>query len=104
MLRCAVRQEGDADDLCRARCIEGFRLLRESKIIQRKHCVFHGVMPCGARPDRSYVIGATERFRSFVAERQGAAQEPARAFPSLSPRGSAVSLPSRTSPVNPNVW
>src|SRR5262249_18399988 len=37
-------------------------LFGESKIIQRKHCVFHSVMPCGARSDRSYVIEATERF------------------------------------------
>jgi len=45
----------------------------------------------------------TERFRPLVAERRRAAQEPMRAFPSLSPGGSAASLPSWTSPVNPNV-
>ena len=45
MLGGAVSQERDADDLGGARDVEGFRFLGESEIIQRKHCVFHGVMP-----------------------------------------------------------
>ena len=103
MLGRAVRQERDADDLCGARNVERFRLFGESKIIQRKHCVFHGVMPCGARSDNSYVIGATERFRSLVAERRARRARADARIPSLSPGGSAASLPSWTSPVNPKV-
>src|SRR6202044_597886 len=80
MLGRAVRQEGDANDLRGARSVERFRLFGESEIVQRKRCVFHGVMPCGARSDNSYVMGATERIGSLVAERRRAAQEPSHPF------------------------
>src|ERR1700685_2175385 len=102
MLGRAVRQEGDANDLRGARSVERFRLFGESEIVQRKRCVFHGVMPCGARSDNSYVMGATERIRSLVAERRRSVQEPSHPC-LLLVGGSAAPLPSWASPVNPKV-
>src|SRR6202789_2316171 len=90
MLGRAVRQEGDANDLRGARSVERFRLFGESEIVQRKRCVFHGVMPCGARSDNSHVIAAKERIRSLVAERRRAAQEPTCTFPHCRSEGRAL--------------
>ena len=67
MLGRAVRQERNANDLGGARNIERLGLFGESKIIQRKRCVFHGVMPCRLGAKGSGVLGATERFGSLVA-------------------------------------
>ena len=69
MLGGAVREQRNANDLRGFPGLERFSLFGQSKVIQRKHCVFHGVMPCRPRVENSYVIGATERFRSLVAER-----------------------------------